>query len=181
MHDGPRWIESIYKRNCRTVGLRQTMAFVRPKIEKSICERRLSYAQFDCPEDRDYAIQLLKNTGSESDGETIWAKPDRKLEERIIGSLVFGTKRLLDKCLWANPETGEVTVGKEIISTGKVVDKKLQIEYGAGWKEYLHDPKHPEFKDLVQSLNEKLEGAEKKGAKALGKFAGKFAGKGKNY
>ena len=141
----------------------------------------LLFAQFDCPEDRDYAIQLLKNTGSEENGETIWAKPDRKLEERIIGSLVFGTKRLVDKCLWANPETGEVTVGKEIILTGRVVDKKLQIEYGAGWKEYLHDPKHPEFKDLVQSLNEKLEGAEKKGAKGLGKFAAKFAGKGNKY
>ena len=73
----------------------------------------------------------------------------------------------------ADPESGQVTLGTDIVLTGKMVDNKLVIEYGVGWKEYLHDPKHPEFKDLVQSLNEKLEGAEKKGAKGLGKFAGK--------
>ena len=75
--------------------------------------------------------------------------------------------------MWADPESGQVKLGNEIILTGKVAQNKLEIEFGVGWKEYLYDPKHPEFKDLVQSLNEKLEGAEKKGAKGLGKFARK--------
>ena len=139
--------------------------------------RGLLFAQFYTPEDCDGAIELFKSSSFQEGGKTIWANPDRKIEDRVIRTLVFGTKRLVDRSLWADPESGQVTVGKEIILTGRVVDKQLQIEYGAGWKEYLHDPKHPEFKDLVQSLNEKLEGAEKKGAKGLGKFAGK----GKKY
>ena len=41
-------------------------------------------------------------------------------------------------------------------------------------KEYLHDPLHPEFKELVATLQKKLSGA---GAKGAGKLAGKFGGK----
>ena len=41
-----------------------------------------------------------------------------------------------------------------MILTGKVVHNKLEIEYGVGWKDYLYDPKHPEFKDLVESLQQ---------------------------
>ena len=66
---------------------------------------------------------------------------------------------------------------------GKLLENTLVIEFGAGWKEYLYDPKHPEFKELVQSLNEKLEEAGKKGSKGSGKM-GKFAGstwKGQTY
>jgi hypothetical protein len=77
------------------------------------------------------------------------------------------------------PNTGQVLLGKEMVLTGKVVDKKLLIEYGEGWKDYLYDADYPGFKDLVQSLNEKLEGAGKKGSKGLGKFGAKaWTGKG---
>ena len=125
------------------------------------------------PPRTDGAIELFKKSGFQEGGKTIWANPDRKIEERVIRTLVFGTKRLVDQSLWADPESGQVTIGKEIILTGRVVDKKLQIEYGAGWKEYLYNPKHPEFKDLVHSLNEKLGEGTKKGSKTSGKFAGK--------
>ena len=135
--------------------------------------RGLLFAQFYTPEECDGAIELFKNSGFQQGGKTIWANPDRKIEERVIRTLVFGTKRLVDQSLWADPESGQVTVGKEIILTGRVVDKQLQIEYGAGWKEYLYNPKHPEFKDLVHSLNEKLDEGTKKGSKTSGKFAGK--------
>ena len=47
-------------------------------------------------------------------------------------------------------------------------------------KEYLFDPKHPEFKELVESLNKKLDETEKKKSKGSGKFAGK-ASKGKSF
>ena len=81
--------------------------------------------------------------GGEEGGESIWAKPDRKIEERVIGTLVFGTKRLVDKSLWADPDSGKVTFGTEMVLIGQLVDKKLVIEFGEGWKEYLYDPKHP--------------------------------------
>ena len=46
------------------------------------------------------------------------AKGQGKLEDRIIGSLVFGTERLVDQCLWADPDSGELTLADEIILTG---------------------------------------------------------------
>ena len=134
------------------------------------------FVQFYCTEDRDIAIQLLKNSGCQEGGNKVWANRDQKLEERVISSLVFGTKKLLCKSVWADPDTGMLTVGKTgaKILKGTVVDMKLQIEYGADWEAYLHDPKHPEFKELVQSLHTKLSYAETKGA---GKFGGEFSGK----
>ena len=80
----------------------------------------------------------------------------------------------MDKSLWADPDSGKVTLGTKMVLFGQVVDKKLVIEFGEGWKEYLYDPKHPEFKQLAQSLNDKLAEAEKKkGSKGTGKFSGK--------
>lgn len=61
-----------------------------------------------------------------------------------------------------------------MILKGVVTDNKLIIEYGVGWELYLHDPKYPEFKNLVQSCHKKLSDA---GTKGTGKFAGKFGGK----
>ena len=42
--------------------------------------RGFMFAQFNNPEDCDYAIQLLKNIGLEG-GDNIWAKPDRGFED----------------------------------------------------------------------------------------------------
>ena len=104
----------------------------------------------------------------------MWAKRDEKLTDSVIRSLVMGTKWLLDKSVWAEPETGIVSIGSEQILQAEIVDNKLEIKYGTGWEEYLHDPLHPEFKELVITLQKKLSGA---GAKGPGKFAGKFGGK----
>ena len=55
---------------------------------------------------------------------------------------------------------------------------KLVIQYGDGWETYLHDPAYPEFKEMVQSLHQKLNVAVTKGTgKFAGKTGGKFAGK----
>ena len=65
-----------------------------PKVKKVYGKgvfRGFMFAHFNNPEDCDYAIQLLKNIGLE-DGDKIWAKPDREFEDRIIRTLVFGTK-----------------------------------------------------------------------------------------
>ena len=63
----------------------------------------------------------------------------------------------------------------ETILQGKIVDNQLEITYGTGWEEYLHDPQHPEFKELVGTLQNKMNEGEK--GKSAGKFGGKFKGK----
>ena len=92
----------------------------------------------------------------------------------MISSLVFGTTRLLDELVWADPESEVVTIGREEILKGTVINNKSEIKYGDGWEEYLHDPEYPEFKEMVEPLRKKLINADTKGA---GKFAGKFGGK----
>ena len=69
-----------------------------------------------------------------------------------------------------------MSIGKkgEMILKGVVTDNKLIIEYGTGWEMYLHDPKYPEFKELVQSCHKKLSDV---GTKGTWKFQGKVAGK----
>ena len=45
-----------------------------PKVKKIYAKGEfhgILFAQFDCPEDRDYAIQLLRNSGCDQTGETI--------------------------------------------------------------------------------------------------------------
>ena len=121
-------------------------------------------------------MQLFKKSGCKEADNEVWAKPDKKLEDRVIRSIVFGTKWLLDKAVWADPDTGVVSIGREEILKAKVIDNKLEIQFGTGWEDYLHDPRYPDFKVLVQAQQKKLSDAEVKGAgKSLGKFAGKFA------
>lgn len=136
----------------------------------------LLFVQFCCVEDRNAAIQLLKNSGCQEGGNKVWAKREQPLEVRTNSSLVFGTKRLLDASIWADPDTGVVSVGKggEVILTGTVSNSKLVIQYGSGWETYLHDPEYPEFKEMVATLQTKLNGG---GTKITRKFAGKFTGK----
>ena len=60
------------------------MAFVWSKNQENICEGRFPrtlFVQLECSEDRDWAIQLLKDSGGRKSEETIWAKPDRKFED----------------------------------------------------------------------------------------------------
>ena len=69
-----------------------------------------------------------------------------------------------------------VSIGREETLKAKVIDNKLEIQFGTGWEDYLHDPRYPDFKVLVQAQQTKLSDAEVKGAgKSLGKFARKFA------
>ena len=87
----------------------------------------------------------------------VWSKPDRPLNERILQSLVFGTKYLVCKSLWADPEKGLVTLWGEKVVQGFIIDGKLSIEYGEGWESYLYHKDHPEFKEMVTTLSAKLE------------------------
>ena len=84
---------------------------------------------------------------------------------------------MLDKSLWADPETGSVTLWGEKVLKGSIEGEKLIIEYGDGWEEYLHDTKFPEFKNMVTTLSAKLVKGGKGEGKSGGKFKGKFKGK----
>ena len=107
----------------------------------------------------------------------MWSKPDRPLHERILQSLVFGTKYLVCKSLWADPEKGLVTLRGEKVLQGSIHDEKLIIEYGEGWEDYLYDKDHPEFKEMVTKLSTNLSKKGKGEGKKWGKFKGKFDGK----
>ena len=119
----------------------------------------------------------FRKTSTSIEGSPVWSKPDRPLNERILQSLVFGTKHVVCKSLWADPEKGTVTLWGEKVLQGSIVDGKLIIEYGEGWENYLHDKDHPAFKNMVSALEEKLGRAGKGEGKSGGKFKGKFAGK----
>ena len=71
------------------------------------------FVQFCSREDREGAVQILKNTGCQEEGTKVWAKRDQKLEVRIINSLVWGTKKLLGQSIWADPDTGTVSMAKK--------------------------------------------------------------------
>ena len=130
------------------------------------------FVQFCSRADREGAVHILKNSGCQEEGTKVWAKRDQALEVRIINSLVWGTKNLLDRSIWADPDAGIVSIGKkgEMILKGVVTNNVLIIEYGVGWELYLHDPKYPEFKLMVQALQQKLNVV---GTQGTGKFARK--------
>ena len=86
----------------------------KPKFVESRGDfRGIVFAQFDSVEDRDIAMKLLKASGCKEGGNAVWAKRDEKLTDSVIRSLVMGTKWLLDKSVWVEPETGIVSVGSE--------------------------------------------------------------------
>ena len=123
-------------------------------------------------------VGWFKKSSTKVQNKDVWSKPDRPLNERILQSLVFGTKWCVCKSLWADPEKGLVTLrGKQVLQ-GTITDGKLSIEYGEGWETYLHDKDYPEFKDMVTALVGKLAQKGKgKGDGKGGKFKGKFDGK----
>ena len=137
------------------------------------------FAKFRGNTERDEVVGWFRKTSTKIQDTDVWSKPDRPLNERILMSLVFGTKYLCCKSLWADPEQGLVTLWGTKVLKGSIVDKKLSIEYGEGWETYLHDKDHPEFKDMVKTLHGKLASGEKggKGGGKEGKFKGKFTSK----
>ena len=102
----------------------------------------------------------------------------------MIKNLVFDTKNLLigwdfdKKGIWADPETGGVWLGDDMVLKGTVEDKTLNVEYGKDWEAYMNDSKHPEFQELLASIRAKLAtgGSPTKG---IGKRTGKGKGKSK--
>ena len=149
----------------------------------------IAFMKFNNQVDRDEAVKMLRQSGGQHEGSTVWAKPDQALQARVLTSFVFGLKHVLttvwkdfDKtAVWSDPETGRVWLGDantviEEIVTASVVEKGLKLEYGEGWKEYLNDKAYTEFKDMMAALEKKLDsaavpakgGGKSKSGKAMG-------------
>ena len=55
--------------------------------------------------------------------------------------------------LWADPDQGTLFVGGEKIMSAVIEDKKLRMEYGPEWEEFLYsDEKHTEWRPSATSL-----------------------------
>ena len=72
----------------------------------------------------------FKKTSTTIGSNEVWSKPDRPLNQRILQALVFGTKHIVCKSLWADCEKGLVTLWGEEVAQGSIIEGKLSIEYG---------------------------------------------------
>ena len=141
--------------------------------------RGIIFAKFADKNQRDDAVSVLRRARCQQDGKDVWAKPDLPFEERTMRHLVFGAKRVMtdwgyDKAgLWADPENGSLSLGGERVMCATIEGKVLKIDYGTGWQEFLNaDVAHPEFKTLLQNIQDKLA---KKPSKGKGKTKGNMA------
>ena len=109
------------------------------------------FAKFQTNADRDAAVALLRKAKLTENDSKIWANYDMPFEERTLRSFVFGTKRvMIDEWrfpklgLWADPETGILWNGNDIVVTVSVQDYRLQLQYGDGWETFVTDVRYPE-------------------------------------
>ena len=148
--------------------------------------RGIIFAKFDSEEKRDSAVKLLRQSSLREGGNAVWAKPDQVLHQRTLRSFAFGAKYLLtkwgDKGIWADPDTGSVLQGGkdgDSIITASISGQTINVTYATGWEKYLTDEAHPEFKDMLKLLEDKLGNSTDPG-KGVGKGHGKAEkGKGK--
>ena len=68
------------------------------------------FAKFQGNTERDEVVGWFRKTCTKIQDADVWSKPDCPLNERILQSLVFGTKSICCKKLWADAETGLVTL-----------------------------------------------------------------------
>ena len=103
-----------------------------------------------------------------------------KLGDRVMvndQAFINGDVELGDDCsVWPmaviRGDMHQIRIGNRV----SIQDGILEIEYGQGWKAYLHDKVFPEFKNMVITLREKLANGDK-GGEGTGKLGGKFKGK----
>ena len=110
----------------------------------------------------------------------MWAKPDQALEPRVLQSFLFAVKRLLvdwgfeKRSLWVDTDAGTLWLGDEVVVAACVRDRRLALDYGTDWQDYLSSP---DWRELEETANQKLSkgGAATKG---VGKTKGKTKSKG---
>ena len=128
------------------------------------------FAKFANESDRNDAVAMLKEE------DDIWAKADRPLKCRMLRSLLFGTKYIMNKewgwdikSLWADPEEGSLSADDSCVFNVSLSDTKFEIQYGPGWEEYLTDKNYPQVMELIKSVNSKLAKGGGKGKQKGGK------------
>ena len=104
------------------------------------------FAKFTSKAECEDAITKINEKKLQYGGQTIWAKPDKPLEQRVPHSVLFAVKKMLtskewgfaSKSLWVDKDEQVLNIGKdEKILHVSVVEAKLKIVYGEGWQEYL--------------------------------------------
>ena len=65
--------------------------------------------------------------------------------------------------LWADPESGILWNGSDIVVTASIQDHRLQLQYGDGWESFVTDTRFPEWNGLVNDINTKLQNVQSKG------------------
>ena len=72
------------------------------------------FAKFANTADRDETVKAIRKASFKEGGNTIWAKADQPLHNRVIMPFVFGAKYILknwdftSNSVWADPEAGKV-------------------------------------------------------------------------
>ena len=147
----------------------------------------MPFIKFGTKGERDATVKIFREAGCQERGHTVWMKPDLLIEERLWHSFVFGVKIILTEVwgwekrgIWAelkggtDGKAGVVWFGEEMAVTAKIEESKIVLSYGGGWEQYFQQKEHPDFINLVTSLEAKAkiykENIAKKGAgKGFGK------------
>ena len=107
-------------------------------------------------------------------GNTIWAKPDQPIQERIENSVLFGIKYLLNSwnyprnCIWVDADAKTISCGQELVATVRVANGELKVDYSDDWGSWDIFVSDKALSDMIAKARAKLERGE-----------GKSKGKGK--
>jgi len=134
------------------------------------------FAKFTSQSERDTAVNLLRKAHLTEGDQKVWANIDMPFQERMLRTFVFGAKRvMIDEWkfpklgLWADPVTGILWNGDDIIVTAMIQDSRLQLQYGDGWETFVTDVHYPEWNALITEINTKLKNVPTKGIGKKGK------------
>ena len=134
----------------------------------------LIWVEFASDNDRDAAIQHVKNAGTLLGTDRVWANVERPVEERVPSSILGRAKQLFIKWgvpkeqLWVDRDTNTLSYDNKIAIKTKVIDLELKIDFHDDWAEYV---KGDDWDKLVK---ETVGGLDKKRAQYVkGKGKGK--------
>ena len=108
----------------------------------------IAFASFTSKSEHDNLVKMLQKASLKEGGFAVWAKPDKPLIDRIMTSIIFGTKyQMMDwgydaMAMWGDvgKQKGKFTSGREGNISTASVGKHLVITYGSGWQLFLNDP-----------------------------------------
>ena len=138
----------------------------------------LLFAKFLSKMDRDTAVKIFRTQRLKHNENTIWAKEDLAITERMTQSVLFAAKKILigwgyDKtCIWVDLEKSSVSIGPDVAFLLTMKEGILGITITEAWKATMlgDDGLDVTIPNLIQEANDKI----KKGGSAT-----KGIGKGK--